>query len=249
MFKRVLFVIAVVLYLVGNLWLGGAAVQAADETQLISANTLINAASMAIRQRAGVPPESDSLTIICLGNPGDIVVPDGNIELAVNLPYGIRYNVPTIAVVTVSADGKIAYVSTLKFDVKLYQQIVVAARSVSKGELLGVDNLRLERMDVGRLNAGYYTDISEVAGLSSRRNLSPSTVLTKYLVEKPIIVERGSAVAIVAKIGDIEVTAAGQAMQDGYEGQIIRVKNLNSQKYITGKVTGRGTVEVITAKH
>lgn len=220
-------------------------VYAEAQTQTVSANTLTNAAAAVIRQQTGVPVESDSLTVNYLGNPSDLTAPAGNLELAVSLPYGVRYNAPTTAVVTVSVDGKVSNTAILKFEVKLYQQVVVAARAIAKGEVLGIDNLRLERLDVGRLTTGYYTDINDIAGLLSRRDLKPGTAFSKYLIEKPIVVKRGSAVTIIARTGGIEVTAFGKALQDGYEGQMIRVQNINSQKYMAAKVTGPGTVEIM----
>ena len=247
MFKKVLAVWLLTLGLLGLSVLPDAVnskVYAEAQTQTVSVKALTNAAAMVIRQRTGVPIESDSLTINYLGNPTELTVPAGNLELAVTLPYGVRYNGPTTAVVTVSVDGKVCDAATLKYDVKLYQQVVVAARAIAKGEVLGTDNLRLERLDVGRLTTGYYSDINDISGLISRRALKPGTAFNRYLIEKPIVVNRNSAVTIIARSGGVEVTAFGKALQDGYEGQIIRVQNVNSQKYMAAKVTGPGTVEI-----
>lgn len=221
-------------------------VYAEYENQSVSVNMMVNAASIVIRQRAGMPLENDNLTISLLGSPADLVVPAGELNLLVSLPYGVRYNAPTTAIVTVEVDGKVAAVDTLKFDVNLYQQVLVAARPIVKGETLNAGNISYARMDVGRLTTGYYTDLSAVEGLVSRRMLNPGTPLNKYLIEKPVLVKRNSSVMIVARMGGIEVTTYGQALQDGQEGQIIRVQNINSRKLMTAKVVDVGTVEVMT---
>jgi len=44
----------------------------------------------------------------------------------------------------------------------------------------------------------------------------------------------------------MEVTSAGQALQDGIEGQLIRVQNINSTKVISAKVIDGTTVQVLT---
>ncbi|MDD4599872.1 MAG: flagellar basal body P-ring formation chaperone FlgA [Negativicutes bacterium] len=216
----------------------------AAESQTVSVNMLSSAASVVINQQAGVTVENDDLTVTLLGSPEVVSVPAGNLDLAVSLPYGIRYNAPTTAKITISVNGKIAAITILKFDVNLYQQVVVAARPINRGEVFNAENLRYERMDVGRLNSGYYTDIAKVDGYLSRRMLNPGMALNQFLVEKPLLVKRGSAVTIIARLGGIEVTALGEAMQDGREGQRIRVQNSTSGKWITAKVVAAGTVEI-----
>lgn len=224
------------------------AAYASGETQIVSANTLTSAAFVTIRDRAGVSADSDDLKITVLGYPRDLDLPAGALTLAVDLPYGIRYNVPTTANVTVNVDGTTITVVTLKFQVKLYQQVVVAARSISNGDILSTDNLSYSRMDVGRLNSGYYTGIDKLLGLISRRNMTTGTAINQYMISKPTVVKRGNAVKVIARVGGIEVTTVGQAMQDGYEGQLIKVQNVNSGKILSAKVLDTGSVEVITYK-
>jgi flagella basal body P-ring formation protein FlgA len=68
------------------------------------------------------------------------------------------------------------------------------------------------------------------------------------MVNKPVLIKRGSMVILIALVGSMEVTASGQAMQDGYEGQLIRVKNVNSNKIVLGKVIEENKVQVLTHK-
>ncbi|MDF2635242.1 MAG: flagella basal body P-ring formation protein FlgA, partial [Pelosinus sp.] len=73
-------------------------------------------------------------------------------------------------------------------------------------------------------------------------------VITDSMVNKPVLIKRGSMVILIALVGSMEVTASGQAMQDGYEGQLIRVKNVNSNKIVLGKVIEENKVQVLTHK-
>lgn len=221
---------------------------AAEGTQIVSANTLINTAAVLIRQRAGVAADSDDLSVNVLNSPQAVTAPDGELSVGVELPYGVRYNAPTTANVTISVNGQVISVTTLKFEVKMYKQVLVAARSISAREVLTADSLRYERMDIGRLMSGYYTDTNKVSGLITRRVITPGTVINQYMIDKPVIIKRGSGVTIVARIGGLEVTAVGQALQDGYEGKIIPVENLSSRKIVSAKVLDENSVQVLTAK-
>lgn len=216
--------------------------------QTVGANTIVNTAAVLIRQRAGVKADSSDLSVNVLNLPQDVTAPEGEVALTVDLPYGVRYNSPTTANVTISVNGRIAAVTTLKFEVKMYKQVLIASRTIAVREVLTADSLRYERLDIGRLNAGYYSDATAVLGLITRRMITPGTPINQYMIEKPIVIKRNNNVTIMARIGALEVTAAGQALQDGYEGKIIRVKNLNSSKILSAKVIDENTVQVLSSK-
>jgi flagella basal body P-ring formation protein FlgA len=57
-----------------------------------------------------------------------------------------------------------------------------------------------------------------------------------------VVVKARQRVTITAKIGDLEVTAAGEAMSDGKVGQPIKVTNLDSKKVVSATVSGPGAV-------
>ena len=215
-----------------------------SDGQVVSRQLLVGKAIDSIQSLSGVPKGSPDLTITLEGNPQDIVVPKGKADITISLPSGIRYTGVTTAQAVISVNGKLAAKIPLRFDVKLYRQVVVAARPLGIKEVLTADALRYERMDVGRLSGGYYTQLDKLAGLAVRRAVTPGTPITDLMLEKPVIIKRGKTVSIVARIGDLEVSAAGQAMQDGVEGQFIRVKNTSSGRMVSGKVIDASTVEV-----
>lgn len=58
------------------------------------------------------------------------------------------------------------------------------------------------------------------------------------------IVRSGERVTMVVRAGGLNVTASGEALQPGAAGQTIRVRNVDSQRVLSARVTGPGTVEV-----
>lgn len=215
-------------------------------SQSISAQTLIDKAVAAIEQQSGHTVGSADFSVMPSGNVPDAIVPVGDIMLTASLPYGVRYNYPTYVAITVIVNGQLFSKVGLNFNIKLYNQVVVVNHQVALGEILTTDNLGYERMEIGRLGVGYSTNMNEVLGLVTRRSLTPGMVLTDGMVTKPLLIKRGNMVNIVAYIGNMEVVATGQAMQDGNEGQLIRVQNINSTKIISGKVVDGDTVQVLT---
>lgn len=214
--------------------------------QTIDGKALIDKGIMTIKEQIGSGFGSGDLSILPVGNVQDIVTPGGNVILTSSLPYGIRYNTPTTVKMIVIVNGQAFATSNVRFDVKLYRQVVVSANQVSQGELLTSEKLRYERMDTGRLGTGYFTDMKKIIGLETRRPLAPGLVVTDLMLNKPIIIKRGDLVHVIARIGGMEVTVVGKAMQNGYEGQLIRIQNVNSNKFISAKVLDEGTVQVLT---
>jgi hypothetical protein len=62
--------------------------------------------------------------------------------------------------------------------------------------------------------------------------------------DNPIVIHARDRVRMRARVGESEVLAAGEAMEDGRAGQSIRMRNVDSNKTVLGRVLGPGLVEV-----
>ena len=69
-------------------------------------------------------------------------------------------------------------------------------------------------------------------------------MLTSHLVKAGMMIFKGDTVMITAKKAGMEVNMPGEALSDGRKGKQIRVRNIKSERIITGKVVGPGLVEV-----
>jgi flagella basal body P-ring formation protein FlgA len=58
------------------------------------------------------------------------------------------------------------------------------------------------------------------------------------------MVARGQRVTMVALGRGIRVSAVGEALAAGRQGETIRIKNLDSNKVVTGRVSGPQTVQM-----
>ncbi|MCC5464211.1 flagellar basal body P-ring formation chaperone FlgA [Pelosinus baikalensis] len=230
------------------MWIIPDRVTVIGDSQVINAQTLIDKGINAIRDQVGPNVKYDDLHIFYVGREKDVTVPVGTVALSASLPYGIRYNTPTTVMISISVDGQAVTKVGLRFKVNLYRQVTVAARQVNAREIFTEDDLRYERMDTGQIAAGFITDKNKILGLMARRLITPGMVISDSMVNKPVIVKRGNMVTLTAFIGNIEVIASGQAMQDGYENQLIRIKNVSSNKIVLGKVIDEDKVQVVTYK-
>jgi flagella basal body P-ring formation protein FlgA len=120
-------------------------------------------------------------------------------------------------------------------------RIAVAAADVAAGKVIADEDVALERHDISGV-ADAVSDPADVVGLSGRRALRAGEVLRLALLSAPTLVKRGEAVRIVARHEQVEVSMAGEALDAGARGTLVRVRNANGT-IIRAKVTGAGTVQ------
>lgn len=220
-------------------------VKISTQAQILTGQAVQDCAVEAVKKYLAQDSKDNDLVIELVMQLMDNKVAVGELNVKAELPRHISYNGPTVVKVNVSVDGRKVATEAVKLNIKLYKEVVVAAKTILRQETLTADNLKTERRDINRLPFEFLTDVNKAAGLTARRNIPLGTVLSSSMLDRPIVVKRGDKVTIVAKVDGTQITAPGQAMQDGSENQIIKVQNLNSQKVITAKIIDASTVSVI----
>ena len=177
--------------------------------------------------------------------PADVQAPLGKLELTSELSGQIRYNAPTTVLVAIRTDGGSFVKVPVQFEVKRILDVVVAVGNLNTGEIISAGAVRLEAMDAGKLQPGYLTDLSKVIGMQIRQAVTPGSVLFERSLTRPILVKQGEMIRIAARIGEIEVSAGGVAMTQGAVGDLIRVQNLTTKRFLTGRVQEDKSVLVL----
>lgn len=220
--------------------------EAAEGDQIISKEYLADMAKAYVEQRiAEENPEGD-FSVERTALPNRVVIPQGNVAYEMELPYGVRYNAPTNVYISIKVDGRLMHKTLVRLRVHQYKEVVVLNRAIPAKTTIGIGDVRLERMDVTRLGAGYMTDPQRAVGMEVKRVLPAGSVLRTTMIRKPTIIERMAPVKILSRLNGAEIVVDGQAMQDGREGEVIRVKNLVTKKVITARIVDASTVEVLT---
>ena len=218
------------------------------EARMIEASEVANAAVSEIYRQADVPSGDERVQVRVLSLPEGLEVPEGEVRLQVDLLYGLRYNAPTVARVVAMQDTQKVGQMILRLDVRQYQEVVVAARMLPGKTLLQAGDLKKLRLETGRMPDGFLLDPSKALGQQLQRPLRSGEVLMDSMLLRPLTMRRGAAVTIQVRQGEMLVSAAGEALQDGSIGQRIRVQNLVSKRIVTAKVIDEATVEVAASR-
>ncbi|WP_178119469.1 flagellar basal body P-ring formation chaperone FlgA [Pseudomonas sp. SCB32] len=124
----------------------------------------------------------------------------------------------------------------------LYLPAVVAGGEIERGQTLEAGQLKLAPQQIGKSARTYFTRVEDVVGMTARRRIRADQPLTPALLDGALLVRRGQQVKIVASQDGIQASAAGEALANGKQDEVIRVKNLRSQKVIEAKVMESGVV-------
>ena len=132
----------------------------------------------------------------------------------------------------------------VKAEVRVYDQVVVAARPIGRQETLSAKDLRLERREITSRTAQFFTRLDDVAGKQSTRSIQSDDVITANAIERPTLLKRGSPITLVFDSGSLRVETQGVAEEGGRMGDLIQVKNFTSGKMLRGVVLDERNVKV-----
>ncbi len=121
--------------------------------------------------------------------------------------------------------------------------VAVAVSSLRRDDIIAETQIHMEPRDISPLKAPCL-QLNQVIGKKLLRAVKAGSVIDLASIEFPPMVKRGAPVKILCQKNGIELTATGIAKTDGKQDQIIKVKNISSDKEIFGRVTAPGLVEV-----
>jgi flagella basal body P-ring formation protein FlgA len=121
-------------------------------------------------------------------------------------------------------------------------RIVVPARDIARGQVLGDSDLEYKNVDATLVVGGTATSMNDLDGMQTRRVLRAGEAVRLDDVRHPILVTKGQTVTMVFAAPGITLTATGKAMSEGGLGETVTVQNPVSFRQITGVVTASGEV-------
>ena len=122
-------------------------------------------------------------------------------------------------------------------------EAAVLARGVDGKEVLKASDVVIERRPKSEVG----TDVASrerAVGMQVRRQLRAGQALRLADLSKPDLVTRDQAVTLVYESAGLYLTIRGKAIENGTEGDVVNVLNLQSKRTVSGVVVGRGQVSV-----
>ena len=137
-------------------------------------------------------------------------------------------------------------------EARVYRQVAVAKKDIAIREKLSAENVRLERRPVeGRVARQATEDFQgKVATHAIRKGaillVSDMRKTAVPTLTRETVIKRGDFVRVVARGHGLTVSLrACESLENGREGETIRLRNPSSKKVVTGRVVAAGEVEIV----
>ena len=195
-----------------------------------------------LAQRAA--PLNAQVSVKKIGYSGDLKLPAGEIGYEVVAPERWEgYGNASLALV-VRVDGEVKKNVTVLVEVEALAEMVVATRTLERGEVVTRSDLALARRDLAHVQGRFLQNVDEAVGLMVKSTTRANSPVRGDYLEKVPVVKSGQMVTIVAENEVVRITASGRAKGAGAVGDQIIVQNSSSQKDVAARVLDANTVRV-----
>ena len=128
--------------------------------------------------------------------------------------------------------------------IDVFDDVVVTAKPLIKGQKIDDSAISFQKHNIARLKNGYYSKHSALHQLEARRNLTRGAVLTPSNLSPLLLVRSGQQVTLVLDYHGLHIKSTGKALRSATLGQLVKVRNTQSQKIVEGVVAGEGLVRI-----
>lgn len=182
------------------------------------------------------------LEVVPSYTPADVRLPVGKVELRPLAPRMLGSNSGSVLVQLLVDHRQVTQV-TVNFRLVRRAPVVVAVRDLPAGTVLAAGDVEVQERPAvaGPLQI---SDPEQALGRQAATPIKAGTTLTNSMLKNATVVKRGTRVKLICRGAGFTITAAGEALQDGATGQLVRVRNLTSRLEVTGTAIGDQLVEV-----
>jgi len=125
-------------------------------------------------------------------------------------------------------------------------EAAVLGRNVERADLLKSSDIIIERRPKAEIGSDAAVRQSAI-GMQMRRSMRAGQALKATDLVKPDFVQRDQSVTVIYQSSGLYLTTRGKALDNGAEGDVVNVLNLQSKRTVNGVVTGRGQVTIQVA--
>lgn len=139
-------------------------------------------------------------------------------------------------------NGKILQ-DSIRYTISGYIQLYTATESIRAGSNINENSFTNKAQDFSSL-ALIPASKAEILQSSAKVYIPINTIIYRNKLAKKMLVAKDSNVKIIFNSYGIEASASGRALENGVQGDIIKVENLESKRTISGEVISENVVRI-----
>lgn len=141
-------------------------------------------------------------------------------------------------------NGNLLRTESVRTRIEVERDVVTAARGLPAGTVLAESDIRTVRRWVRRIHPHALLSMEEASGKRLAVPVaSGAEILASMLREIPLV-RKGKMVKMVFDNGPMQIVTVGLSEEDGVAGNIVRVKNITSNKVIYARVLSESLVGI-----
>ena len=123
------------------------------------------------------------------------------------------------------------------------KQFPVLSRSLNRGDIVQENDI--DYVETSQIRPGQYIEeAGALIGMEARRPLAANTPIRNNDVAMPILVKKGALITITFVLDGLRLSHQGVAMDNGGAGDVIAVKNVQSERVLKAIVERAGLARV-----
>jgi|YNPMSStandDraft_1061717.scaffolds.fasta_scaffold00008_13 flagella basal body P-ring formation protein FlgA len=146
-------------------------------------------------------------------------------------------------------DEKLITTEQIRVKISKYLTLPIAQRVIRIGEILNPNDIAYKRLDISNYNENELAKDNSIIGKVVRNGIPKNSPIKLQDLSSQILIKKGQVVTIIAQSGAVVIKTLGTALQDGGEGDIVRVKRNNqSNVVLVGTVSSNGEVLITNSQ-
>jgi flagella basal body P-ring formation protein FlgA len=141
--------------------------------------------------------------------------------------------------VKISCDESTPWQMYLSAKIEKTKAVLIAKATISKGDMLTEDNIKLAHIAVNKIRGDKLTDTNIIYGAKAKKRIAQGRAISKKSI---CLICKGDVVTIVASSDSFSIKTQGVALSSANVDEQIRVKNSRSNKVITPRVQSANKV-------
>lgn len=135
---------------------------------------------------------------------------------------------------------------TLTVNGQVHKRIMVPvlSRSLKAGDIISSTDMSYIDVRQRDLPKGALSQIADLQGMAAAKALIAGRPIRNVDIALPRMVDRGEMVTLFYNEGPVSLSIKGKALQNGAQGEMVRIVNLSSNKQLQGMVTGMNQVTI-----
>lgn len=120
-----------------------------------------------------------------------------------------------------------------------YDEIIsvpVLQNTVQRGDIINNNDILFKEINSKKARRNYIIDIENLVGKQAKRTLVANRILRSNSVSEPILVKRNQTVSVVYRNKFVVLQMMGKALEKGKKGDMIKIKNVASDKILFAEV-------------